>query len=89
MGAIIQGPEHWFDRYTPPRIMKGSIVEFGTDPDTGEAFPSFEVTMVVLEVYTDNEVGGIMARIAMSPNANPEYVEEQTIPIEYLELIEE
>ena len=89
MGALVRGPAQWFDRYTPPRIMKGSIVEFGTDPDSGIAFPSFEVTMVVLEVYTDNEVGGIMARIAMSPNANPEYVEEQTIPIEYLELIEE
>ncbi len=89
MGDIIRGPDYWFERHVPPRIMRGSIVEFGTDPETGEPFPSFDVTMIVLEVYTDNEVGGIMAKIAMSPNANPDYVEEQVIPIEYLELIEE
>jgi len=88
MSNITRGPDHWFDRYISPRIMKGSIVEFGTDPDTGVAFPSFDVTMVVLDVYTDNEIGGIMANVAISPDNNPDYVEEQIIPIEYLELIE-
>ena len=89
MSNVVKGPEHWFDRYIPPRIMKGSLVEFGTDPETGVAFPSFDVTMVVLDVYTDNEAGGIMAKVAICPDANPNYVEEQIIPIEYLELIEE
>ena len=68
--------------------MQGSIVEFGVDPDSGVAFPSFDVTMVVMEVYVDEEVGGAVAKIAISPNKNPDYVEEQIIPIEYLELIE-
>ena len=89
MSNVIRGPDHWFERYVPPRIMRGSIVEFGTDPETGASFPSFDVTMMVLDVYTDNEVGGIMARIAISPNTNPDYVEEQIIPIEYLELVEQ
>jgi len=89
MSNVIKGPDHWFERYVPPRIMRGSIVEFGIDPDTGVAFPSFDVTMMVLDVYTDNEAGGIMARIAISPNTNPDYVEEQIIPIEYLELVEQ
>jgi hypothetical protein len=30
----------------------------------------------------------IMARIAICPDSNPDYVEEQVIPIEYLELAE-
>jgi hypothetical protein len=89
MSNVIKGPDYWFDRYTPPRIMRGSLVEFGTDPDTGVAFPSFDVTMMVLDVYTDNKSGGVMARIAICPNNNPDYVEEQVIPIEYLELVEQ
>mgnify|MGYP003627398754 CR=1 FL=1 len=88
MSNVLRGPDHWFGHYVPPRIMKGSLVEFGTDPDTGVAFPNFDVTMMVLEVYTDDAVGGIMARVAISPDANPDYVEEQIIPIEYLELLE-
>tara|TARA_R110000824_G_scaffold100287_2_gene238510 strand:- start:1117 stop:1383 length:267 start_codon:yes stop_codon:yes gene_type:complete len=88
MCNVVRGPDKWFGRYITPRIDKGSIVEFGIDPDTGVAFPSFDVTMMVLEVYTDSAVGGIMARVAISPDANPDYVEEQIIPIEYLELIE-
>jgi len=89
MSNVVVGPDHWFDRYIPPRITRGSIVEFGTDPDTGVAFPSFDVTMMVLDVYTDNKSGGIMAKIAISPDNNPDYVEEQVIPIEYLELVEQ
>ena len=88
MSSVVRGPDKWFKRCVSPRIQKGSIVEFGIDPDTGVAFPSFDVTMIVLEVYTDNKVGGIMARVAISPDANPDYVEEQIIPIEYLELLE-
>jgi hypothetical protein len=88
MSNIIKGPDHWFERHVSPRIKKGSIVEFGIDPATGVAFPNFDVTMIVLDVYTDNEAGGIMARIAICPDSNPDYVEEQVIPIEYLELAE-
>ena len=88
MSNIFIGPDHWFDRDIEPRIMQGSVVEFGIDPDSGVAFPSFDVTMIVTELYVDNEAGGVMAKIAISPNTNPDYVEEQIIPIEYLELIE-
>jgi hypothetical protein len=88
MSNVVKGPDRWFDRYVAPRITKGSIVEFGTDPETGVAFPSFDVTMMVLDVYTDQKVGGIVAKVAISPDLNPDYVEEQIIPIEYLELIE-
>ena len=88
MSNLFIGPDHWFERDIAPRIMQGSIVEFGVDPDSGVAFPSFDVTMVVMEVYVDEEVGGAVAKIAISPNKNPDYVEEQIIPIEYLELIE-
>ena len=88
MSNVVKGPDRWFDRYVPPRITRGSIVEFGTDPESGVAFPNFDVTMMVLDVYTDDEIGSIMAKIAISPNTNPDYVEEQTIPIEYLELVQ-
>lgn len=86
---LIRGPEHWFDRYVPPRITKGSIVAFGTDPETGNPFPDFDVLMIVEEIYTDHEVGGVMAKVAVCPDNNPEYVEHHEIPIEYLELIEQ
>ena len=89
MGVVIQGPDHWFERYVPPRIMNGSIVAFGTDPETGNPFPDFDVLMVVMELYTDHEVGAVMAKVAVCPDSNPDHVEYHNIPIEYLELIEQ
>jgi len=89
MGDLIQGPDYWFDRYVPPRIMNGSIVAFGTDPETGNPFPDFDVLMVVMELYTDHEADCVMAKVAVCPDNNPEYVEYHQIPLEYLELIEQ
>jgi hypothetical protein len=89
VGVLIRGPEHWFDRYVPPRIMKGSIVEFGTDPETGNPFPGFDVLMIVTDLYTDQQIGGIMAKVAVCPDSNPDHVEYHDIPIEYLELIQQ
>ena len=78
-----------FDRYDPPRIRVGSIVDFGIDPETGNSFPSFDVLMVVVELYTDEKMRGVMAKVAISPNDHPDSVEYHNIPIDYLELIEE
>ena len=89
MSKVFIGPDCWFDRDIEPRITKGSIVEFGIDPGSGVAFPSFDVTMIVTELYVDREVDGVMVKVAITPNTNPDYVEEQIIPIEYLELVQE
>ena len=89
MGDVIRGPESWFNRYDPPRIRVGSIVDFGIDPETGNSFPSFDVLMVVVELYTDEKMRGVMAKVAISPNDHPDSVEYHNIPIDYLELIEE
>jgi hypothetical protein len=67
----------------------GSIVDFGIDPETGNSFPSFDVLMVVVELYTDEKMRGVMAKVAISPNDHPDSVEYHNIPIDYLELIEE
>ena len=89
MGDVIRGPDYWFSRHTPPRIRKGSIVDFGVDPQTGDPFPSFDVLMVVMDLYTERSTGVRMAKVAISPNDYPDSVEHHDIPIEYLELIEE
>ena len=89
MGDVIRGPDYWFKHRDSPRIKAGSIVSFGIDPETGNAFPDFDVLMIVEEIYTDHEVGGVMAKVAVCPDNNPEYVEHHEIPIEYLELIEQ
>ena len=89
MGDVIRGPDYWFERCDSPRIKPGSIVTFGIDPETGNAFPSFDVLMIVMELYTDDMMRGIMAKVAISPNDYPDSVEYHDIPIDYLELIEE
>ena len=88
MGDIIRGPDYWFERYDPPRIKPGSIVSFGIDPETGNAFPDFDVLMVVIELYTDRRSSVRFAKVAISPNDYPDSVEYHDIPIDYLELIE-
>tara|TARA_R100001079_G_scaffold89137_2_gene51736 strand:- start:691 stop:957 length:267 start_codon:yes stop_codon:yes gene_type:complete len=88
MGDVIRGPDYWFERHDPPRIKPGSIVSFGIDPETGNAFPDFDVLMVVLELYTDRRSSVRFAKVAISPNDYPDAVEYHDIPIDYLELIE-
>ena len=88
MGDVIRGPDYWFSRHESPRIKAGSIVSFGIDPETGNAFPDFDVLMVVMELYTDRRSGGRFAKVAISPNDYPDSVEYHDIPIDYLELIE-
>ena len=88
MGDIIRGPDYWFERHDPPRIKPGSIVSFGVDPETGNAFPDFDVLMVVIELYTDRRSNVRFAKVAISPNDYPDSVEYHDIPIDYLELIE-
>ena len=88
MGDVIRGPDYWFERHDPPRIKPGSIVSFGIDPETGNAFPDFDVLMVVLELYTDRRSSVRFAKVAISPNDYPDSVEYHDIPIDYLELIE-
>ena len=88
MGDIIRGPDYWFERHQPPRIKPGSIVSFGIDPETGNAFPDFDVLMVVIELYTDHRSSVRFAKVAISPNDYPDSVEYHDIPIDYLELIE-
>ena len=88
MGDVIRGPDYWFSRHESHRIKAGSIVSFGIDPETGNAFPDFDVLMVVMELYTDRRSGGRFAKVAISPNDHPDSVEYHDIPIDYLELIE-
>ena len=88
MGDVIRGPDYWFERHDPPRIKPGSIVSFGIDPETGNAFPDFDVLMVVIELYTDRRSSVRFAKVAISPNDYPDSVEYHDIPIDYLELIE-
>ena len=88
MGDVIRGPDYWFERHDPPRIKPGSIVSFGIDPETGNAFPDFDVLMVVIELYTDHRSSVLFAKVAISPNDYPDAVEYHDIPIDYLELIE-
>ena len=89
MGDVIRGPDYWFKRRDSPRIKAGSIVDFGVDPETGNPFPSFDVLMVVMELYVEQHSGVRMAKVAISPNDYPDSVEYHDIPIDYLELIEE
>ena len=89
MSLVIEGPHHWFERDISPRIMKGSVVKFGRDPNTGETFTDFGVIMRVADLYVDHEKGGVMADIEIRPKTNPDAVEHHTVPIEYLELIEQ
>jgi hypothetical protein len=88
MGDVIRGPDYWFKHRDSPRIKAGSIVSFGIDPETGNAFPDFDVLMIVLEIYTDRRSGVQMAKVAISPNDYPDAVERHDIPLDYLELIE-
>ena len=88
MGDVIRGPDYWFERHDPPRIKPGSIVSFGIDPETGNAFPDFDVLMVVIELYTDHRSSVRFVKVAISPNDYPDSVEYHDIPIDYLELIE-
>ena len=89
MSLVVQGPDHWFERDMSPRIMKGSVVKFGPDPNTGETFTDFGVIMTVADLYVDHEKGGVMADIEIRPKTNPDEVECYVVPIEYLELMEE
>ena len=89
MGDVIRGPDYWFSRHGSPRIKAGSIVDFGVDPKTGNPFPSFDVLMVVMEIYTEQHSGARMAKVAISPNGYPDSIEYHDIPIDYLELIEQ
>ena len=88
MGDVIRGPDYWFKHRDSPRIKAGSIVSFGIDPETGNAFPDFDVLMVVMELFTDRRSGARFAKVAISPNDYPDSVEYHDIPIDYLELIE-
>jgi hypothetical protein len=88
MGDVIRGPDYWFKHRDSPRIKAGSIVSFGIDPETGNAFPDFDVLMVVMELYTDRPSGARFAKVAISPNGYPDAVEYHDIPLDYLELIE-
>jgi len=88
MGIVIRGPDYWFSRPAAARIKAGSIVSFGIDPETGDAFPDFDVLMVVMELYIDPRSRARMAKVAISPNDHPDAVEYHDIPIDYLELIE-
>jgi len=45
--------------------------------------------MRVADLYVDHEKGGVMADIEIRPKTNPDAVEHHTVPIEYLELIEQ
>ena len=89
MSFVIEGPHHWFERDISPRIMKGSVVKFGPDPKTGETYSDFGVIITVAYLYVDHEKGGVMAKIEISPKTNSDAFEIHTVPIKYLELIEE
>ena len=89
MSLVVLGPDHWFERDMSPRIRKGSVVKFGTDPTTGETFTDFGVIMTVADLYVDHEKGGVMADIEIRPKAHPDEVECHVVPIEYLELMEQ